>query len=71
MKMTTLLACRRYGGGKDAIDGYVAGYNDAYKEFEAENARLRQTTAAARRGERATGFPDGEHRKRKLMRKAP
>lgn len=47
MKMTTLLACRRYGGGKDAIDGYVAGYNDAYKELEAENARLRQQRDAA------------------------
>lgn len=40
--MTKLAACRRYGGGKDAIDGYVEGFNDALKELEAENARLRQ-----------------------------
>lgn len=45
--MTTLAACRRYGGGKDAIDGYVAGFNDALKELEAENARLRQQRDAA------------------------
>ena len=45
--MTTLGACRRYGGGKDAVDGYVAGFNDALKELEAENQKLREQRDAA------------------------
>ncbi len=47
MKITTLQACRRYSGGPVAIDGYVAGYNDATEELEAENQKLREQRDAA------------------------
>lgn len=46
-QMTTLVACRRYGGGPKAIDGYTAGYNDALTELEAENQKLREQRDAA------------------------